>query len=206
MNIILPDDIDRLSPRIMLIIIIILTINSKLSFSYTINYLLNDLINKIFKIYIFEPLMGDNNFNIFGKGTRPDGAINCGIFREDFFDSSVVPKLATSYGFPSGHAQSSGFFATFIHEKFKNNPLIYYPLMLYSLYIPYTRLKLGCHTIQQVIVGYIYGIMFYYILEGAYKLLVNGIYYMKNRKEINKKNKILNKPIVDESDDGYISV
>ena len=206
MNIILPDDIDRLSPRIMLIIIIILTINSKLSFSYTINYLLNDLINKIFKIYIFEPLMGDNNFNIFGKGTRPDGAINCGIFREDFFDSSVVPKLATSYGFPSGHAQSSGFFATFIHEKFKNNPLIYYPLILYSLYIPYTRLKLGCHTIQQVIVGYIYGIMFYYILEGAYKLLVNGIYYMKNRKEINKKNKILNKPIVDESDDGYISV
>jgi membrane-associated phospholipid phosphatase len=206
MNIILPDDIDRLSPRIMLIIIIILTINSKLSFSYTINYLLNDLINKILKIYIFEPIMGNNNFYIFGKGTRPEGAINCGIFREDFFDSSVVPKLAISYGFPSGHAQSSGFFATFIHEKFKNNPLIYYPLMLYSLYIPYTRLKLGCHTIQQVIVGYIYGIMFYYILEGAYKLLVNGIYYIKNRKEINKKNKILNKPIVNESDDGYISV
>ena len=28
-------------------------------------------------------------------------------------------KKATSYGFPSGHAQSSGFFATFIHETFK---------------------------------------------------------------------------------------
>lgn len=206
MNIILPDDIDRLSPIIMLIIVIVLTINNKLSFSYTISYLLNDTINKILKNYIFKPVMGNNDFNIFGKGTRPDGAINCGLFREDFFDSSIVPKLATSYGFPSGHAQSSGFFATFIHQKFKNNPIIYYPLMLYSLYIPYTRLKLGCHTIQQVIVGYIYGIMFYYILEGAYKSLVNGIYYIKNRKEINKKNKILNKPIVDESNDGYISV
>lgn len=205
MNIIFPDDLNRAGGLIMLIIITTLSYLNNLSLLYIIKYLLNTQINHFLKYVVFKPLMGDNSFPIIETGTRPEGAMNCGEFRDDFFNPDIVPTLSKSYGFPSGHSQSSGFFATFIYDNFKDNPYILIPFILYSLYIPYTRIQLGCHTIQQVIVGFLYGIIFYYIIENVHKGLNNFIYYCKNRKEINKKKKILNKPVI-EDDDDFVSV
>lgn len=186
------DDLNRASVLIMMVLVGVLSFMNNISLTFVIKYLLNGQINYFLK-QGFKYVMGDDEFPIIGTGTRPNGAINCGNFRDNFFDKNIVPGPTTSYGFPSGHAQSCGFFATFIHSYFRHNPLIYYPFILYSLYIPYTRLEFGCHTIQQVIFGYICGIIFYYILEHIHNLMISVknsvIYYFRNRDEINKKNK-----------------
>ena len=53
----------------------------------------------------------------------------------------------------------------FIYKYFKNDNVIFYLSLLYTLYIPYTRVQLGCHTIQQTIFGYIFGIIIFHLFE-----------------------------------------
>ena len=89
----------------MLIIITTLSYLNNLSLLYIIKYLLNTQINYFLKYVVFKPLMGDNSFPIIGKGTRPEGSMNCVEFRDDFFNPAIVPTLSKSYGFPSGHPQ-----------------------------------------------------------------------------------------------------
>lgn len=172
------NDFNRASSIILLFIIIILSYIYNLSFLYPIKFYLGDIIvNYNLKHNIFLPIMKDKTYPIFGKGLRPDGAKNCGIFKDNFFDNTIIPKPSTSYGFPSGHSQSAGLFITFIYEKFRNKPYIFYPSLIYSLYIPYTRVNLGCHTIQQTIFGYIFGILTYYLFEYLHNYV--------NKKKIN---------------------
>ena len=183
------DDLNRFSAIILLIIIIFLSLSNNISINYAITYILSDKISNVFlKYVVFKNLLGDKKHPILGTGTRPPNAYNCGLFRDNFFNSAVKPKLATTYGFPSGHSQSAGYFMTFIHEHFSNNSLIYISSLLYSLYILYTRIELNCHTYQQVIFGYLFGILTYYVFENIQKLINKIIYNIKNNKEINKNN------------------
>ena len=183
------DDLNRFSAIILLIIIIVLSLSNNISITYSINYILSDkILNAFLKNIVFKNLLGDKKHPILGTGTRPPGAKNCGLFRDNFFNPTIKPKLATSYGFPSGHSQSAGYFMTFIHEHFSNNSLIYISSLLYSLYIPYTRIELNCHTYQQVIFGYLFGILTYYLFEYVQKLINKIIYNMKNNKEETNKN------------------
>ena len=64
---------------------------------------------------------------------------------------------------------------TFIYNHFKHNQFIFLPLLLYSIYIPFTRVQLGCHTVQQVIAGYIFGILSYYLIDYTYDKIVRLI-------------------------------
>ena len=196
MNNIVLDDLNRASVLIMMFFIIVLSYSHNLSLLFFIKYILNIQINQFFKYLVFKPIMGDKVYPIIGTGTRPPGAMNCGNFREDFFNITIIPKLAVSYGFPSGHSQASGFFGTFIYENFKNNPYIFYPFILYSLYVSYTRVQLGCHTFQQVVVGYTFGIIFYYIIEYSFKNMNYIFSYFKNKNKINKNNTISNKSLI----------
>ena len=128
----------------------------KRNFSYLMDYIINTFINIFLKNNIFKPLMGNKNFPILGKGTRPPGAKNCSYFSNG--------KLAKSYGMPSGHAQSIAFFLT--HELTYNHYTTLQKILLIVLciYMIYSRVKLGCHTSQQVIVGSILGYFFSNIL------------------------------------------
>ena len=69
--------------------------------------MLNDILNGYLKLYVFYPLMKDSHWPILGKGNRPDGARNCGLFLEE------NAKLSTSYGMPSGHSQGAVFFSMY---------------------------------------------------------------------------------------------
>jgi membrane-associated phospholipid phosphatase len=170
MNIEFPDDLNRASNIILLTIILILSYKYNLSILYTIKlYFGNAFINYCLKYYLFKPIMKGGTYPIIGRGLRPEGAKNCGEFRDNFFDTTITPKLSTSYGFPSGHSQCAGLFMTFIYEHFRDKPYIFYSSLIYSLYIPYTRVKLGCHTIEQIIFGYIFGIITYYLFEYIHK-------------------------------------
>ena len=116
---------------------------------------------------------------ILGYGKRPPGAINCGNYRDDFFDPTIKSHLSKSYGFPSGHSQIAGYFMAFIYNNFTKNYYILIPSLIYSLYSAYSRVLLGCHTIQQVIFGYSFGIISYYLLKFIYLNLIK----LKNLKQ-----------------------
>jgi len=172
MKIILPDDLNRTSNIILFTITLILSYIYNLSLTYSIEQFYGvAILNYFFKHQIFKRIMKDNTYPIIGRGLRPTGAINCGEFRDNFLDNSIIPKLSQSYGFPSGHSQCAGFFITFIFNHFRNNPYIFYTSLIYSLYIPYTRVKLGCHTVEQTIFGFLFGILTYYLFEKIHKLL-----------------------------------
>lgn len=81
-------------------------------------------------------------------GLRPTGAINCGLF----IDENNPKKNAKSYGMPSGHTHFASAFATYHFLKNKN-PWWF----LIALLIGYSRIYLNCHTISQVIIGFIIG-------------------------------------------------
>jgi len=119
---------------------------------------LSSLINQFLKEFVFKPIMNKNDFPILGKGTRPEGAMDCGNF--------VDPdnRLSSSYGMPSGHAQTSAFFATYFilmiinersSKKIKTLKII--TVLIITSLVMSSRVYFGCHTIQQVSVGGIIG-------------------------------------------------
>ena len=134
MNIIIPDDINRMFPIIMFIINLVLTITYKLPFYNIFNFYLDNQINHFLKNNVFKKIIGNSKLLILGYGKRPNSAMNCGNFRDNFFNSSIKPKLSKSYGFPSGHSQTAGYFIAFIYNNFSNNYYILIPSLIYSIY------------------------------------------------------------------------
>ena len=64
----------------------------------------NTIFNQILKDFVFKKIMGSKEFPLIGKGTRPEGATDCG----DFID--IDNRKSSSYGMPSGHSNFSAFF------------------------------------------------------------------------------------------------
>ena len=131
----------------------------------TINVFLNkifkEISRKIFKYF------GTSKNNVdylpfLGRGHRPDGAKNCGIFNE------CTNKLSKSYGFPSGHAQSAACIFVLMSLLVKNK---YHKLFifLFTIMISFARIYENCHTIQQVISGYTIG---YFITKLLLKIRI----------------------------------
>ena len=130
-----------------------------------ITMILSEIINGGLKNLVCKPLMGNKYYPIIGLGRRPDGANNCGLY--------YVGKdnVSTSYGMPSGHSQNSAVFSTFmlmkildsdLSDTYKTLSIIFFPLLL--IYIMWSRVYLGCHTIQQTIIGSSIGIAIgYYV-------------------------------------------
>ena len=75
-------------------------------FDFFLLLTVGNILNYFFKNYIFKPIMGKNTYPIIGSGTRPDGAMDAGLFEYN--------NQATSYGMPSGHAQSVTIFVTYL--------------------------------------------------------------------------------------------
>jgi membrane-associated phospholipid phosphatase len=109
---------------------------------------------------IFYNYLNIENIPLLGIGKRPEGAMYCG----SFVDENDIGRLSSSFGMPSGHAIISMttciFWNLFIidnyHESAKRD-LALISLNSISLLILFSRIWLGCHTVQQVIVGGIIG-------------------------------------------------
>lgn len=121
--------------------------------------IVSDLLNGVFKYQIAKPLMGDKDYGILlGKGTRPKGASHCGIWKDP------VGYKTKSYGMPSGHSQGATGFATYmILSNLSNGGKLYdinnIIFAVFGILIPYSRVVMNCHTIQQIIIGGILGII-----------------------------------------------
>tara|TARA_B100000424_G_scaffold268243_1_gene262666 strand:+ start:458 stop:970 length:513 start_codon:yes stop_codon:yes gene_type:complete len=121
--------------------------------------IISDVLNGIFKYSIAKPLMGDKDYGILlGKGTRPKGASHCGIWKDP-------PGYKTkSYGMPSGHSQGATGFTTYLvldnlSKGGSLSDISNVILIAFGILVPYSRVVLNCHTIQQVIIGGILGII-----------------------------------------------
>ena len=103
-----------------------------------------------------------------GWWSRSDG---CGLFRE----RTKEFRKKETYGMPSGHIQTavvSGLFFTYLLFKKQWNEYKYFVLLfvwICIVYIGYSRVKIGCHSIFQVIigslVGLVYGLFVLYLIE-----------------------------------------
>ena len=126
---------------------------------------LNILINVILKILI--------------KQARPTtNPAVCTIFPAD----ENIPEHI-NYGMPSAHSQTIGLLVGFILAKmYKNDVFQSIPLvtsLILTIIICFFRVKNGCHTIFQILIGYGIGI----IMGILYFLLVEKIYNQYEKKE-----------------------
>ena len=119
-------------------------------------------INYNLKYNFFKPIFGDN-IPILGRGARPYGAKQCGLFL-----SKKEKKKLSSYGMPSGHSQNSAIFATFLILKLLNSgknlstmlKICY--IAIWSLSVMISRWVFKCHTVNQIILGGLLGTFFGY--------------------------------------------
>ena len=144
------------------------------SFYLFTSYCLVVLSNFIFKDLIIKPiykLLNKTSLPILGIGARPANAESCSLILDGILD--------TRYGMPSGHSQIAWTFATYILYKIINNwynnkkenkiitifgyiwlSLSCIIVLVCAIYISYSRVYIeGCHTIQQVTVGGILGVI-----------------------------------------------
>ena len=176
--------LSRTSP---ILIILFAFINCILNPSYNAFYLLIILlalfpINWIIKHLIVQPiynLLKKETLPILGRGKRPHGATSCTFILDD------IPSK--SFGMPSGHSQLIWTFGTYLICKLidkwritTNLPdtliqmqvlgylwVISISILLLSImiYVSYSRVYIeSCHTIQQVIVGGILGVITGFIM------------------------------------------
>lgn len=133
--------------------------------------LLNHFIKKVFKTAYGER----STVPILGLGGRPEGAKFCGSFVN-------INKLGnggkpSTFGMPSGHAQmaviTTVFWSMFLHEKYGWDLYNIFAISLLcavSLGIMYSRCIFKCHTVQQVIVGGLFGIFFGFVGYKLYRM------------------------------------
>ncbi len=134
-----------------------------------VSSILNFILKIIFKI-VYEKIGNKKGMiPILGRGMRPQGAYNCGVI------PTCDKSPSKSFGMPSGHSQSVwfmfGFFILYF-LKFKSinqkqnkswNWILLLKislLFIFCMFISFTRVYVGCHTVQQVIVGGIIGLVF----------------------------------------------
>lgn len=172
------------STYFVLVIVFFLLKPSKLSLYLLISYSILLVSSNIFKNIsekFYELTVGKNNpFWILGLGRRPDGATDCGSFLK--FDK----KPAGSYGMPSGHSMITWAIMTYlllclyehthlntndtieILGEFTNNKeisktytnLVIIILIIFAIMVSYSRVTVeNCHTVQQVIIGGIIGVV-----------------------------------------------
>ena len=106
-------------------------------------------------------------YNIVGnKNPRPPGASNCNLFCND------GPQGGRP-GMPSSHSATIGFLIGFYYLSANNTLkvglLIYGGLVLLSRYIKH------CHTVQQIIIGTLFGLFCGFFVMRLFKCLKNRL-------------------------------
>lgn len=147
--------------------------NSHISLYFLIIYIFSFISIGILK-YLFEIIMGNTTFPLIGSGLRPENAINTGIFID------CNNTINTTYGMPSGHSLLIVVVAVFWSLYFlkRNEKSKISLLSLLAIIIMSSRVLTGKHTIQQVIIGALFGTIIGYTSFKKINKITN--YKMKN--------------------------
>lgn len=126
------DNIGKYGPLVLILLTVVLLFNKKVFLMYyLIGLFVNTVINIILKGLIRDP--------------RPSG-------------DTVTRTPFDKYGMPSGHSQSVGFSLCYIWFTLYS-PVVFVLYAIISVLTMYQRYKYNCHTIPQIIIGYITGIV-----------------------------------------------
>lgn len=147
------EKIISLYPQVMFFVLLIICYTYHLSYSYAlIGYIGNSIVNGVLK-QSFRSLIGN-------EGNRP-----VPYHSSNMFDNLIVlvwPEHANNhaYGFPSGHAQSIGYFLAFVHEFLwkRWNSIALITVIMTALCLMYTRILYNRHTFNQVLFGFLFGV------------------------------------------------
>jgi membrane-associated phospholipid phosphatase len=126
-------------------------------FNMILNSLLKHGIRGIYK------LINTESIHILGRGYRPLGAKSCSVS-----GSNKMGVSSQTFGMPSGHAQIiwslAAYYIFYLYDAYKytNKFKIIYPvaviaIILTATFVSYSRVVLGCHTPQQIILGGVIG-------------------------------------------------
>ncbi len=120
-------------------------------------------INFITKLYLIEYMKKYNHkLPILGNFCRP-------------LDTQCKNLTGTGYGMPSGHSQAIAFLAAFYYfyyhkyDDFSKPKFI--TLISIAIFIMATRYTSKMHSIQQIIIGALYGILIAFILSKVIRYL-----------------------------------
>ena len=172
-----------------------------------VNYILFGKISSKYEKILFKSIFGKNS-----KIVKRPNPLGKEIFKGKY-DKCTIPinklkpwklklvdkdyfkddKNNPSFGFPSGHAQESSFIATFFTLYCLNKDIKYKYIYIIVLWIIniltiHQRVRIGCHTILQVIVGDLFGIILgslsYYIchliLPKKFPFNLNTVFHNQN--------------------------
>lgn len=141
----LRDYIGLMAPGILLIFSLLLLRNKYTFLSFLlVGTLLNNVVNILLKLIIKEP-----------RPSTDKRIIEIGV-------SNGERISFDKFGMPSGHAQNCGFFTAFITLVLKN-PVVTGLYIVISCISLYQRYLYNNHTILQLIVGFIIGLILGYI-------------------------------------------
>lgn len=149
----LHDYIGLFAPTILLLLSILFLFDKKIYMLYfVIGFVINNMLNVILKLLIKEP-RPNKDYNILTENGK-----------RLYFDK---------YGMPSGHAQLCGFALAYI-TLVLNNPYISGLYLLVSILSLIQRYKYNKHTILQLIVGFVIGILVGYIFYHITNKFIKG--------------------------------
>jgi hypothetical protein len=129
---------------------------------FTLFYMISVGFNVVEK-YIFSNILCIRNVC-----KRPD---QCGYKLNNMCTGcGAIPSITykESWGMPSGHAQSMAFATTYLilylyYTKNKNISVFSSLLILLSLLVMFQRINSKCHSVLQVIIGTVFGVVLGYI-------------------------------------------
>ncbi len=156
----------RAAPCFIIIMSIIayLVFQIKFALYFTVYILVVDILSHWLKIifkFMYDKLQ-KKSLPLLGIGIRPKGARHTSCFIND----NDLQGIPTSFGMPSGHSIISistvVMLSWHIQQSYPANyrrSLSITVLHFIGIMIAFSRYPLGCHTIQQIIVGCLFGII-----------------------------------------------
>lgn len=159
--ILLLDYLGIMAPIVLLVISIILLQNKNIYFkTYIIGYGLNIILNAILKYAIKEP-----------RPSKDMKILEIAIANQHRIGFN-------KYGMPSGHAQTCGYSLIYI-TMVLNNTFVTGLYLIITFISLYQRYKYFNHTILQLIVGLLTGMLFGYITYYAGNKYIKGNFKMR---------------------------
>lgn len=144
-----------LYPQLILFVLLILCHVYHVSYAYAlIGYIGNSIVNGVLK-QGFRHAIGD-------AGNRPVPYRPTNTFDDAVATIWPAHKNNNAYGFPSGHAQSVGYFVAFVHQFLPWrtwHPVWIIAALAVALALMWSRIAFRRHTATQVLFGFAFGVI-----------------------------------------------
>lgn len=140
-------------PQVLFIAVIILCKVYRISYVYVLGFIADLVANCGLKLF-FHSVIGS-------AGNRPVPYETKNAIQHAFCSAFPFIRRANAYGFPSGHAQTVGYFVAFVHRCLPWqtwHPAWVIAALLAAAWLVWTRVTFRRHTPIQVAFGFAFGV------------------------------------------------